>query len=827
MTDPLPDGARLAQWIAAQVDASDLPAEVGLLILAAFDGDEALDDHLGGGTPAQPVVAQVAAEQPDARRTFLDEVRVEGFRGIGPAATLKLRPEPGLTIVAGRNGSGKSSISEALELTLTNSTYRWSGKKSTQWQEEWRNLHHRTARIAVRLVEEGNEPVTVTLDWPADENDVTRPTVRTQRRGGKQQLGRGELGWDGPLERFRPILSYDELGAMLTGTPSALHDAISRALGVEELTAALDRIAARHKDRKAPGDELTKRRRALADAVAQLDDDRAAAVAPLLRKASPDTARLRELLNASEAAATGAIPELRALAELTAPLTLEDAIAMADRLRACAAEASEFDRAAGDRTHAALRLLEQALQVHDEHGDMPCPVCRAGTLDATWAAEGRAAVSAERRHTAAVNEARARAESARGEALRALRPVPAALESSAVPELAEPIAAARGAWQRWAAIGNAPTMAQLADHLETHVVALGDAVDAVAKAAATCLAEREDRWQPLHAELRAWCAAWQAWLADKAVVEELDRAKKWLNENHLRLRNERLAPIRDGVQRAWSMLRQESNVEIGDLCLEGTATRRKLRIDSMVDGVPAAGLTVLSQGELHALALALFLPRATLAESPFRFLVLDDPVQAMDPAKVDGLVTLLADLARTRQVIVLSHDDRLPAAVRRGNVAATIMEVDRGKDSQVAITTLTDPARRYVADAFGLVLEYENGKLPADAMRRTLPGMLRFAVETAAKHAFFTRNIKAGGELEALEREWEAAGSTRDKVILGVFGEKQEHHVLERWARAPYQKSALKITGPKMHSGLDATEDPRQAAKDVQRLVEDIEKAAQ
>ena len=59
-----------------------------------------------------------------------------------------------------------------------------------------------------------------------------------------------------------------------------------------------------------------------------------------------------------------------------------------------------------------------------------------------------------------------------------------------------------------------------------------------------------------------------------------------------------------------------------------------------VDGVPGAALGVMSQGELHSLALSLFLPRATLSESPFRFVVIDDPVQSMDPARVDGLARL-------------------------------------------------------------------------------------------------------------------------------------------------------------------------------------------
>jgi len=36
--------------------------------------------------------------------------------------------------------------------------------------------------------------------------------------------------------------------------------------------------------------------------------------------------------------------------------------------------------------------------------------------------------------------------------------------------------------------------------------------------------------------------------------------------------------------------------------------------------VAGAALSVMSQGELHALGLALFLPRATSPDSPFRFI---------------------------------------------------------------------------------------------------------------------------------------------------------------------------------------------------------------
>jgi wobble nucleotide-excising tRNase len=59
-------------------------------------------------------------------------------------------------------------------------------------------------------------------------------------------------------------------------------------------------------------------------------------------------------------------------------------------------------------------------------------------------------------------------------------------------------------------------------------------------------------------------------------------------------------------------------------------------VDVTIDGVEGAALGVMSQGELHAIALSLFLPRATMPESPFRFVVIDDPVQSMDPRAWTG-----------------------------------------------------------------------------------------------------------------------------------------------------------------------------------------------
>ena len=93
----------------------------------------------------------------------------------------------------------------------------------------------------------------------------------------------------------------------------------------------------------------------------------------------------------------------------------------------------------------------------------------------------------------------------------------------------------------------------------------------------------------------------------------------------------------------WNQLRLQSNVSLDEHPpARATATARaSVELDVTVDGTEGAALGVMSQGELHALALSLFIPRATLPESPFRFVVIDDPVQSMDPARVDGLARVL------------------------------------------------------------------------------------------------------------------------------------------------------------------------------------------
>ena len=219
----------------------------------------------------------------------------------------------------------------------------------------------------------------------------------------------------------------------------------------------------------------------------------------------------------------------------------------------------------------------------------------------------------------------------------------------------------------------------------------------------------------------------------------------------------------------WRLLRQRSSVQLGRIELEGTGTRRRLNLDVTVDGVCGAALAVMSQGELHSLALSLFFPRATLSESPFRFVVIDDPVQSMDAAKVDGLAQVLARAAKTRQVIVFTHDDRLPEAVRRLRIPGRVLEVARRERSLVDVRVVLDPVERHIADARALV---STAELPEHVARRVVPGYCRLAVEAACVAAVRRRRIGRGDPHAEVEAELERLQRLTSYVALALFDDR-------------------------------------------------------
>ena len=799
----------LTAWVNIRLDADEKTQDdAKLLVLAALEGKTSLADMAGHAAPDR---APDVIEEIEPVGAFLKRIKVRGFRGIGPHSQLDLDPSPSLTVISGRNGSGKSSFAEALEVALTGTTYRWHAR-TTQWKEQWRNIHDGDApRIDVTLAEQDVGPTTLTVEWPCDA-DLDSMEISLQRQGEKKQAGTSSLGWDGPLSTFRPMLTYEELGALLTAEPKVLYDAISTVLGLEQLTDAIRALDEHRKKLGAPDTALRNDKKSLLQALEGLEDDRAALATKLISAKTPNNNELRHLA-AGTSIDTGLGNRLRAILALEFP-TEERCEDAATALRAAVGRLADVGGRVGDALHRRDQLISAAINVHEHEGDQACPVCNTGTLDADRISFLRSALAEDKQQLADFNSARTRHAAALSDAHSLTSAPPAPLTADLPASLADLAQSTNTSWQTWATSPTDPL--GLSDHLTAFSTPVREALGRLRAAASSYINELDESWSKVASRLAAYAEAVEVWEATKPEASAATTAHKWLKDNAIDLRNERLKPIADEAKKIWADLRHASNVEIAGLTLESSNTRRHVSIAAEVDGQDAGALAVMSQGELHSLALALFLPRATMPDSPFRFVVLDDPVQAMDPAKVDGLVKVLVDIAKTRQVIVFSHDDRFASAVRRApkGVQVKVLEVVREANSKVTPIVTYSPADRYLKDAFGLT---KDSGLPDDTRRRILPGLLRMALEAQAREVYFDRELSKGASHHAAEKAWEDAEKTRSRLALAI-GDPSK---IDAWlTKAPYRKRALHSANS-IHTGLKR-DDPIDACRDVEKTLIDI-----
>ncbi len=761
------------------------------VILELLETDDALS------AAAKDVVLNSLAEvaggtgestQTDPAATFLSSIAVSGFRGVGPSARLDLYPAPGLMVVSGRNGSGKSSFAEALELALTGTSYRWFNKKESLWSEAWQNLHHPDpCEIEVGFTREAAGPFTVGVQWGRGEK-LEDCTTWTQTGGGKRVDGTAALGWARALELHRPLLSYEELGRLFDGGPSALYDALAKLLGLDALADTEKVLTARHKAIKAASDAADAERRRALNALAGHADERAARAATLLRKRPVPLDDVRALATGAGETASDVVPALRTLAQLETP-TIDSVEEATGQLRAAIKTSAETATAAIDLTSRRIELLRTALRFHDQSGDAECPVCEQGRLDAHWVTATQDTITTGEELLGEYRSTAQQLKNTRSTVTAMIQELTVAAEVSGVelPALAtynDAVAEARKV-----PVGD-DVFAAHAESALTEVIA---AAESLRIQAAEELARRESAWAPVAAQLGGWVG-----LEEKAreVDDELNAvaaAKKWVTEHAAAFRNLRLKPIAAQARDIWHQLRQESNVDLVEISLEGKATRRKVVLEGAVDGKPTKALSVMSQGELHALALALFLPRATSAKSPFRFVVLDDPIQAMDPSKIDGFVQVLCEIAKTHQVIVFSHDDRLASVIRETGVDARLVEVVRETGSRVTVRDNVNPAMRQVSDIFALI---KDTKMPDDIKGRAAPALFRMALESAAKQTFYTKQAQAGRALAESETTWQSARKTSSRLALAVHGDASTD--LTPWLKGERQR-ALRICNAGAH----------------------------
>ena len=703
------------------------------LILAAFQGPDAVDAALqGASSVASTSVAQGSVKPPSA--VYLAAIMVEGFRGIGPPTMLNIDPGPGLTLVVGRNGSGKSSFSEALEMVLLGTNQRWEQRVKV-WRDGWQNLHHRHTRVAARFTVDGRkQPLDVARVWKEGDG-VDGSTLTVDGKAASPAA----LGWASQLAGYPPLLSHNELEHALDREQSKLYDALAAILGLGDLAAAQQELQKARLSREHDAKEARDTLPSLRGLLDRTSDERAAMVRAVLASKTWDLDLVASAVGGdAQSDERSVLRKLRDLAGLPVldrerlngtTTELREAHAAADRLRGTDA----------GKAHEVTSLLQQALDVHAHAEGERCPVCGTeGVLTYQWRIQARDEVVRLRADAEAVRKARDMLGDAMRQARQLVTATPVALRDGAGAGI--DIAPVVDLWERWAEVAADDDAISLATHLETHGPPLIAAVADLRRAAAAELERLERAWRPAADAIALWLPLGRrAQKAEREAVR-IKEAERWLKDAHDELRDERFRPIAGAVQENWTELRQDSNVSLGELRLLGASNQRRLALDVKVDGEDGSALGVMSQGELNCLALSLFLPRASMPESPFRFVVIDDPVQAMDPAKVAGLATVLARAAKDRQVIVLTHDTRLGDAMNALDIGATVIEVVRREQSIVELRRIQDPVQRYIDDAFAVAMTRD---VPVEALR-VIPGFCRLALEAAASLATTRRLLHQG-----------------------------------------------------------------------------------
>jgi recombinational DNA repair ATPase RecF len=724
------------------------------LVEARLAGDPKLTDGaksrireaLGGSEDA-------GESQPPAGPVCLGKVTVTGFRGVGSEARLNLRPKPGVTLVVGRNGSGKSSIAEAIE-TLFTGTNAHCAEQRTNRTVRWRNLHRGEQTVVeAKLTVEGDpSPSTLTRTWTGDAFTDSQAVLR---RPGHGTVPLEQVGWDQATRAYRPFLSYVDLGNLINGKPYEMYDNIAAILGLDHLNAAARRLTAEKKELDAVVHAEKEKKSLLYTALEGVEHDERALKALVAMEGTegkgggPDHAVLDALIAGVSTADEGRLREARLEAAAEGP-DLDRVGAAVEALRHAVADVDDLKGSAAADAHSRAQLLQAALRHCDRYADdTACPVC--GTeevLGREWASRAEAQIAALLREADAVREAEAGLRTA----MRTLHDL--ILLPREIPVvLSEP-------WQTWSDCRRVTEPAELAERAFKAAVTLADACEAVARKAGEELAAMDERWRAVVDLLAGWTRLSRQVAAEKSRRTEVTAALGWIKKLTTEIRDLRVDAFADHTQRIWEKLRRQSSVDLKNVKMHGSekAAVRKLIMDVSVDDTEAPALSVMSQGELHSLALSLFLPRAATADSPFGFVVIDDPVQSMDPAKVDGLAQVLGELGRDRQVVVFTHDTRLPHAFRSQGLPVTVLRVERGEKSKVHVTAETDPVKEAIDDAMALA---RTAGCPDTALRNVLPSLCREALAMAIVEAAWLRRSRTGQSVDGLQ----AALDKTDRLI--------------------------------------------------------------
>ena len=144
------------------------------------------------------------------------------------------------------------------------------------------------------------------------------------------------------------------------------------------------------------------------------------------------------------------------------------------------------------------------------------------------------------------------------------------------------------------------------------------------------------------------------------------------------------------------------------------------------------------------------------------------------------------EVAADRQLIVFTHDDRLPESLRRLRIEHACKQVTRRPGSIVEVREKRDPVIQYFQDARSVALDSD---LPEQVARRVVPGMCRDGLEAACVEAVRRRRLARGEPHSAVDELLDRTRTLKQKASLALYddpgrgGGDISRRISERWMR--------------------------------------------
>ncbi|MEG6574296.1 AAA family ATPase [Caldibacillus debilis] len=167
-----------------------------------------------------------------------------------------------------------------------------------------------------------------------------------------------------------------------------------------------------------------------------------------------------------------------------------------------------------------------------------------------------------------------------------------------------------------------------------------------------------ERVELLNALIRIWRnkLVIKEFFAIQDIIKRMNKLKKDTEEYEKELAAKRLAEKEEDILEWYGILNPNEEIRFARMGINPSG-RRKIDLVAELYGKTANAVAMLSEAHINATGLSVYLGQIVSPYSPFKFIVLDDPVQSMDSNHTLRFVTDLISklLEKDYQVIILSH----------------------------------------------------------------------------------------------------------------------------------------------------------------------------